>query len=111
MTYWWMPVSQRQFNTLSTKVSKLMAAQDDINTAVLALKGVVTDLTGTVQTLADEFAALQNQAGVPVDTSALETAVTSLQGVQTALDSLATANAPAPADPAAPAAKGKQADA
>jgi hypothetical protein len=102
---WWQylqPVTQRQFSALSTKVSKFMAAQDDINAATTALSGVVTDLTSTVQQLANEFAALQNAAGVPVDVKPLEAIVVNLQNVQASIDALAVANAPAaPADPPA----------
>lgn len=86
---------------------KIMAAQDDVNAAVTAIQAVVTDLGTAATNIQAEIANLNAQiaagGGQPVDTTALDTAVTALKQAQAGVDALETpAPAPAPAEPAAP---------
>ena len=80
---------------IEQKVDKIMAAQDDINAAVAAIQAVGSDLLAAVQNIQAEIAALQS-AGTPVDTTALDAAVGSLQQAQAAVDALETPAAPEP---------------
>lgn len=75
-----------------------MAAQDDINNAVTAIQGVTSDLATAASNIQAEIANLNSQiaagGGTPVDTSALDTAVTALQQAQASVDALETPAAP-----------------
>lgn len=77
---------------------KIMAAQDDVNAAVSAIQAVVTDLATAASNIQAEIAALNSQiaagGGTPVDTSALDAAVTSLQQAQAGVDALETPATP-----------------
>jgi len=77
---------------LEQKVDQLMAAQDDINNAVSALTGFLSDLSAQVQAIA---AALAAGGGTPVSTSALNSVISQLPAAQAAIDALA-GQAPAP---------------
>ena len=83
-----------------------MAAQDDINAAVTAIHGLLSDVAAQVATLGTDITAIQTeianlQAG-GVDTSALDTAVASIAATQASLDT-AVQNVSAIATPPAPA--------
>ncbi len=86
-------------------MEKVMAAQDDINAAVSAIGGVLTDVQNQVGTLANDLDAWI-KANPQVDTSALAPLVANAQSVQAALDSQVTAITdavnPAPAPAPAP---------
>lgn len=81
-----------------------MTAQDDVNAAVTAISGVTTDLATTVGNIQTEIANLNAQiaagGGTPVDTSALDTAVTALQQAQASVDALETPATPPVTPPA-----------
>jgi prefoldin subunit 5 len=78
---------QIQINTLNKEVKRIMTAQSDVDAAVAAHQAVTADLTSAVTTIQAEIAAL----GTPVDTSALDTAVTALQAADAAVDALESA--------------------
>ena len=71
------------------RLDKIMAAQDDINAAVTAVTGLLTDIQGQVATLATDLQQIQAllASGQTVDTSALDAAVANVAGIQSALDS------------------------
>jgi hypothetical protein len=69
---------------IEQKADRIMAAQDDINAAVTALTGFLSDLSSAVQAIQAELSA----AGTPADTSALNTVVSQLPAAQAAVDAL-----------------------
>ena len=119
--FWPRAPQQQEIAIITEQLEKIMAAQDDIasavtaiNTAVTATSAVAGDLNTAAANIQAEIAALNAQiaaaGGTPVDTTALNTAVSALnaavaplQAAQAAVDALET---PAPAPVAAPAAEG-----
>jgi hypothetical protein len=87
---------EQQLSRIEQKVDALMSAQDDINAAVTAITGFLTDLSNDVSLIAARL-----QAGGAADTAALNQVVGQLPAIQAAVDSLANppAAAPAPAVP------------
>lgn len=81
---------------IEERLTRIMSAQDDINAAVTAINGFLTDLSADVQKIT---ALLEAGGGTPADTSALNTAVGELPAAQAAVDALANP----PAEPTAPA--------
>lgn len=86
-----------------------MASQDDINAAVTAITSLLTDLSAQAATILTDITAVQGQigAGQAVDTTALDSAVSGIEAVQTALDDAVTnlstvAEPPAATPPPAP---------
>lgn len=88
---------------INNTLGVLMAAQDDINTAVQVVTSLLADLQTQTSSLVADLTAIQAQiaAGQPVDTTALDAAVNSAAGVQQALDA-AVANINTQAAPPAP---------
>jgi len=86
---------------LQQKVNAMSEQQTDINNAVTAITGLLTDLGNQTTTILADVTAIQAalQAGQPVDTTALDSAVSGIQSVDTALDdavtSLSALNPPA----------------
>jgi hypothetical protein len=76
---------EHELQRIEGKVDQIMAAQDDINTAVTALTAFLTDLSTDVAAIKTALA----NAGVTVDTSALNTVVGQLPAAQAAVDALA----------------------
>jgi predicted trehalose synthase len=74
---------------INTNVGKLMTQQQDIDNAVTAITGLLTDVAAQVAQLGTDLAALQAAlaGGTPVSTAALDSAVAQVQATQTALDS------------------------
>lgn len=89
--------------SINRKLEKIMASQDDINAAVTAIQGLLTDLSAQAGTILTDIQGVQAQigSGQAVDTSALDSAVSGIQAVQTSLDS-AVSNLTTVAEPAAP---------
>ena len=83
---------------IEERLTRIMSAQDDIDAAVTAINGFLTDLSADVQKIT---ALLEAGGGTPADTSALNTAVAELPAAQAAVDALANPPA-APAEPAQP---------
>lgn len=68
-------------------LERIMSAQDDINAAAAALNALAADVAANIAKLEGIVAALP----APVDTSALNAAVTSSNGVAAALDTATAA--------------------
>jgi DNA repair ATPase RecN len=102
------PYIIEQFRQMNRELAKIMASQDDINAAVTAIQGLLTDLSAQAGTILTDIQAVQSQigSGQAVDTSALDSAVSGIQAVQTSLDSavsnLTTVAEPTPATPTDP---------
>jgi hypothetical protein len=97
------PYIIERFNQLDKRLEKIMASQDDVNAAVTAIQGLLTDLSAQTSTILTDVTAVQSQigSGQAVDTSALDSAVSGIQSVQTALDS-AVSNLTTIAEPTTP---------
>ena len=102
----------RVLNDIDGKVTQLMAAQDDVNSAAAALvsvtnaiQQVASDLNVAVTNIQAEIAALK-AANPAVDTTALNTAVAGIAAPLAALQSADSAvqglESPPPAPPAGP---------
>lgn len=95
-----------ELGQLNTKVDTLMssvsAQQADINAAVTAVTSLLTDIGNqTTQILAAVTAVQQDLAnGTPVDTTALDSAVSGIQAVDSALDTAVTSLAAVATPPA-----------
>jgi len=93
-------VDRETLHRIEQKVEKIMAAQDDINTAVSTLTAFLGDLSAQVQAIQAKLAA--GGGGTPADTSALNAVVAQVPAAQAAIDALAgsgPAPVPAPAGP------------
>ena len=95
------------FRTINAKLDRIIMSQADIDSAVTAVQGLLSDIsTQTASILADVQAFAANPSD---DTTQLDTAVAGIQQVQTALDSAVTqlgaaapvTPPPAPGTPAA----------
>lgn len=92
---------------LIEKVEKLMTSQQDVDAAVTAVQGLLTDVQTQVTAIATDVTAIQQLLanGQTVDTTALDSVVATVQGVQSSLDQgVSQLNAlanPAPATPPA----------
>lgn len=66
----------RRLDTLTRKADTIMATQDQLNTYVARLNAAVTDIAGDLTRLKADLA-----AHTDIDLSALDTAITQLEGV------------------------------
>ena|SRR5271170_8500503 len=94
------------YSTVKRLETKMSEIQGDIDSATAAVTGLLTDIQGQVTQLATDLTALQGelQAGGPVSTTALDSAVAQVQATQAALDSgvsaiTGLATPPAPVTP------------
>jgi hypothetical protein len=93
-----------QLLQLSQQLGEIMTAQGDITAAVTAFTALLTDMQSDSATLLTDVTAIQAQlaAGQPVDTSALDSVVASVQAMQTGLDTaVSQVSGLVPAPPAA----------
>lgn len=115
--FWPAAPAQQDLTHIEQILEKTMTVQNDIDTAattiqsaVSAIQATAADLTSAASAIQSEIASLNSQisagGGTPVDTSALDSAVSALsaavaplQQAQAAVDALEPA-APAPAEPA-----------
>jgi 3-methyladenine DNA glycosylase/8-oxoguanine DNA glycosylase len=79
---------------IETKLGGIMTAQDDINAAVAAVQGLATDIATQVAQLGTDVTAIRAELttlqGQGVDTSALNTLVSSIASTQSNLDTAVT---------------------
>lgn len=89
---------------IEQKADRIMTAQDDINNAVIAVTGLLTDISAQVAQLGTDLTAIQQElaSGQPVSTTALDSAVQQVSAAQAALDTaVASITGLAPAAPPA----------
>jgi methyl-accepting chemotaxis protein len=94
------------YNAVKRLETLMTEQQADINSATAAITGLLTDISTQVADLATDLTSLQAelQAGGPVSTTALDSAVAQVQATQAALDSgvsaiTGLATPPAPVTP------------
>jgi 3-methyladenine DNA glycosylase/8-oxoguanine DNA glycosylase len=85
---------QLRLEVIETKLGGIMTAQDDINAAVAAVQGLATDIATQVAQLGTDVTAIRAELttlqGQGVDTSALNTLVSSIASTQSSLDTAVT---------------------
>ena len=79
---------ERKLDILNWKADLIIMSQTDINNAVTAITGLLTDLGNQTSAILADVTAIQAALanGQPVDTSQLDSVVSGVQAVDTALD-------------------------